>query len=90
MTTTVADLKVRYDELRTKYGQYGQKTQQLAYTCCTRYGFDPEIEYPSEKVAKLEVKMIKVGNCPRCAGTGKVAFNYADGVCFKCNGSGSF
>jgi len=31
------------------------------------------------------VKNIK---CPRCNGTGKVNFSYANGICFKCMGTG--
>jgi len=31
-----------------------------------------------------------VSHCPKCQDTGKVIWNYADGVCFDCNGKGWF
>ena len=46
------------------------------------------LPYIEEESRITTEKQQNKGNCPRCGGTGKMPFNYANGVCFKCEGSG--
>ena len=41
---------------------------------------------PSSSVSISDFKGLQ--DCPRCNGTGSVPINYAQGVCFLCNGTG--
>ena len=43
-------------------------------------------KYESKK--QLHISTSKGCDCPRCGGSGKVRYNYANGICFKCFGTG--
>lgn len=43
-------------------------------------------KYEAKK--QLHISTSKGCNCTRCGGSGRVRYNYANGICFKCFGTG--